>query len=211
MAAKAKVAPAQTWRNRNAEYRLIKASELQSHEGNWRVHPQYQEDALTSVLDEVGIVGALLVYRSERQGGLTTIDGHLRKSLDSDQEWPCLVSDLNDEEADLILATHDSLTAFAHASKDALGALLQRTKPGTRLVQELLGNIAERQQIALEAFRERGAFQPNLAPNTDTGTNVQESDMQHSAEKITATIHRQRDLRGALCPYCGEEFYLEEA
>jgi hypothetical protein len=77
---------------------------LTAHPGNWREHPAAQAEALKGVLAEVGIAGALLAYRSERQGGaLVVIDGHLRKDA-APQRWPVLILDVDDAEADYLLA-----------------------------------------------------------------------------------------------------------
>ena len=68
------------FRNRVVGLKRLQARALQAHDGNWRVHPQHQQDAMTGVLKEIGIAGALLVYRSPAQHGkYVVIDGHLRK------------------------------------------------------------------------------------------------------------------------------------
>ena len=68
------------YRNRILGLEYIPAADLTPHPGNWRDHPKAQVETLKGVLAEVGIAGALLAYRSERQGGaLVIIDGHLRK------------------------------------------------------------------------------------------------------------------------------------
>ena len=68
------------YRNRIKALEYVDADNLTAHPGNWREHPAAQAEALKGVLAEVGIAGALLAYRSERQGGaLVVIDGHLRK------------------------------------------------------------------------------------------------------------------------------------
>jgi hypothetical protein len=129
-------------RDRILDLRRIPARDLQDHQMNWRTHPQAQQDAMRGVLDELGIAAALLVYESPRQGGLCIIDGHLRKSLDPAQEWPCLVLDLNDDEAAYLLATYDPLGAMATASADALRATLEAVQSGAAAVQQLLDDIA---------------------------------------------------------------------
>src|SRR6516165_7833205 len=115
-------------RDRVREFRRVPARELLDNDGNPRHHPQAQRDALRGVLEQVGIAGALVAYRSERNGGkLTLIDGHLRKQ-DFDLDWPTLVLDVSDEEADLLLATHDPLGALAEYDRPRLDALLQEVR-----------------------------------------------------------------------------------
>ena len=60
------------YRNRIKTLEYIDSRELTAHPGNWRKHPTAQAVALKGVLAEVGIAGALLAYRSERQGGAVT-------------------------------------------------------------------------------------------------------------------------------------------
>jgi hypothetical protein len=119
-----------------------RSEELTPHPGNWRDHPSAQADALAGVLREVGVADALLAYRSARNGGaLTLIDGHLRRDLTPGQRWPVVVLDVDDAEADYILATHDPLTALAQADQGALEALLSSVASGEAAVQALLSEL----------------------------------------------------------------------
>lgn len=130
-------------RNRIKTLEYIHTRDLTAHPGNWREHPKAQTDALMGVLKEVGIAGALLAYRSERQGGaLVVIDGHLRKDA-APQTWPVLVLDVDDVEADYLLATHDPLAAMATADVGALDALLSSVQSGEAAVTAMLASLAE--------------------------------------------------------------------
>src|SRR2546423_118018 len=107
-----------------------------------RRHPQAQRDALRGVLEQVGIAAALVAYRSGRNGGkLTLVDGHLRKQ-DYDLDWPTLVLDVTDEEADLLLATHDPLAALAEYDRPKLDALLQEVRAKSPAVAGMLKELA---------------------------------------------------------------------
>lgn len=131
------------YRNRILGLEYIKTADLTEHPGNWREHPAAQAEALKGVLNEVGIAGALLAYRSQRQGGaLVVIDGHLRKDA-APQTWPVLVLDVDDAEADYLLATHDPLAAMATADAGALDALLSSVQSGEAAVQQMLAELAE--------------------------------------------------------------------
>ena len=131
------------YRNRIKALEYVDAADLTAHPGNWRDHPKAQADALKGVLAEVGIAGALLAYRSERQGGaLVVIDGHLRKDA-APQQWPVLILDVDDAEADYILSTHDPLAAMATADAGALDALLSSVQSGEAAVQAMLAELAE--------------------------------------------------------------------
>jgi hypothetical protein len=130
-----------TIHDRIQELRRLPARELLDHDGNPRRHPQAQRDALRGVLEQVGIAGALVAYQSERNGGkLTLIDGHLRKQ-DYDVDWPTLILDVSDEEADLLLATHDPLAALAEYDKPKLDALLQEVRAKSPAVVAMLKKL----------------------------------------------------------------------
>jgi hypothetical protein len=122
--ADAAVAARPEFKNRVVGLEYRKAKELAVHPKNWRLHPQEQRSALTAALESIGVAGAVIAYRSEaRSGQLTLIDGHLRRDL-LDEEIPTLVLDLDDEEAEALLATYDVITTMAQRDEDALRSLL---------------------------------------------------------------------------------------
>jgi len=131
-----------TFRDRVQEFKRVPVAELLDHTGNFRRHPQAQQDALAGVLRDIGIAGALTAYYSAREGGaLTLIDGHLRKSKGG--TWPVLILDVDDAEADLLLATHDELAAMADKDAGPLKSLLERVSSGEAAVQAMLARMAE--------------------------------------------------------------------
>ena len=99
-------------RDRIVELCRVRAGELRRHPQNWRLHPPAQQAAMAKVLGEVGYADAL-VARRLADGTLELIDGHLRAATTPDVEVPVLVVDLDDREAALLLAVHDSLTGMA--------------------------------------------------------------------------------------------------
>jgi len=145
--------------DRITEFRRMKARELLDNQGNWRTHPSIQREAVKGILEQVGIVDVLMAYYSEREGGkLTLMDGHLRKELDPDQEWPVVITDLTDEEADLILTTHDPLAAMAGVDAEKLRALLDQqisavdSLPVQEVFRQLENAVAE---VEAEAEKQR--------------------------------------------------------
>lgn len=133
-----------TWRNRVLGLEYHRPDEIQDHPHQWRGHPKPQLEALRGMLRKVGVAGALLVYRSERaSGALVSIDGHGRKSLDSAHPWPCLLLDVSDAEADLLLATFDPLGALATVVREKLSGLLGTIDPDDSAVEEMLGKLAK--------------------------------------------------------------------
>lgn len=118
----------------------IKASELLPHPQNWRTHPREQRDALRGILADVGIADALLVR--ETPDGYQILDGHCRAEEAPDVEWPCLVVDLSDAEAEKLLVTHDPIGAMAEADEETLRELLEGVESENEAVQKLLGAIS---------------------------------------------------------------------
>jgi DNA modification methylase len=127
-------------RDRIVELRRVKASELIPNPRNWRTHPKAQADALKGILAEAGYVDALLARETDT--GLMLIDGHLRAETTPDTEVPVLILDVDEAEADKILATFDPLGAMAEADAAKLDALLREVDTGSEALQEMLADLA---------------------------------------------------------------------
>lgn len=111
-------------KNRVIGLEYIKGSELTLNPKNWRTHSDEQAGFLADVISEVGQAGALLAYRSERNGGsVTLIDGHLRTKQWQSSVWPVLMTDLTDDEADYLITVYDPLGAMAGVDAERLGNL----------------------------------------------------------------------------------------
>ena len=110
-------------RNRITSIEKVKASCLKSNPRNWRRHPKRQRDAMSRMLSEIGNVGVLSAIR-DSDGQLVLVDGHLRAGLHGDDVVEVAVLDLNQREADLVLATHDPIGAMAFRDNEALSSLL---------------------------------------------------------------------------------------
>jgi hypothetical protein len=115
--------PMAGFRDRIVELRKVRASELRKNVRNWRLHPEGQRSALAGMLADVGFVGALIAR--EVPGGLELLDGHLRADIAGDTEVPVLIADVDDRDAEKILATYDPLGALALVDTDALAGLLE--------------------------------------------------------------------------------------
>lgn len=127
-------------RDRIKEFRRVKASQLRPHPKNWRTHPQAQQDALRGVLAEIGYAGALLA-RELPDGSLELIDGHLRAETTPDLDVPVLVLDLDEHEAEKLLALHDPLSGMAESNDEVLADLLSRVETENDAVQALLDDM----------------------------------------------------------------------
>jgi len=129
-------------RDRIKELRRVKASDLIPNPKNWRTHPVAQQDALRGVLAEVGYADALLAR--ETAEGLMLVDGHLRAETTPDSEVPVLVLDINEEEADMMLATLDPLAAMAEADGESLKMLTETLEVESVAVREMLQGLLQK-------------------------------------------------------------------
>jgi hypothetical protein len=127
------------YKDRIKELRRVKAGDLIPSPHNWRRHPQYQQDALRGILDEVGYADAVLARETE--AGLEVIDGHLRTSLDDDQLLPVLILDVTEEEAKKLLLTHDPIAALAESNEGDLQDLLDSLSFDSDAINEMLVNL----------------------------------------------------------------------
>lgn len=125
------------FRDRIVGLRKVQADELERHPGNWRRHPLAQRDALQATIAKVGLVDAVIAREGEN-GDLHLIDGHLRADLAGDQEVSVIVTDLDEDEANLVLATLDPIAAMAEADSEQLAELLTQVAiPSTDLLHQL--------------------------------------------------------------------------
>lgn len=144
------VTPPAAIRDRIKELRRVKASELAPNPRNWRTHPAAQKAALEGVLSEIGYADALLA-RELPDGSLELVDGHLRAETTPDQLVPVLILDVDEEEANKILATLDPLAALASADTARLDALLREVDTGSNAVQQMLADVAKNAQSRMAA------------------------------------------------------------
>jgi ParB-like chromosome segregation protein Spo0J len=128
-------------RNRVKELRHVPASDLRPNPKNWRTHPKAQADALRGVLAEVGLADACLA-RELPDGSLMLIDGHLRAETLGDGEVPVLILDVDEAEADKILATLDPLAAMADSDAAKFEELLHTVNTSSQALQELIADTA---------------------------------------------------------------------
>ena len=137
-------------RDRIKELRRVKARTLTPHPKNWRKHPEVQQDAIGGLLGEIGYADALLA-RELPDGSLELIDGHLRAEITPNADVPVLVLDLDDQEAEKLLALHDPLARLAEADDDILADLLAHVETANTAVQAVLDQVlAQRKEVLIE-------------------------------------------------------------
>lgn len=124
-------------KDRIKELRRVHASELIPNPRNWRTHPEKQRNAIQGVLAEIGYADALLA-REMPDGSLMLLDGHLRAETTPNQEVPVLILDLDDAEADKLLATLDPISAMAGKNEELFADLISEMETSSQAVQELL-------------------------------------------------------------------------
>lgn len=158
-------------RDRIKELRRVAASELRPNPKNWRTHPKAQQEALRGVLAEVGIADAVLA-RELPDGSLMLVDGHLRAETMPGETIPVLVLDVDEAEADKILATLDPLAAMAEADSMKLDALLREVQTGSEALAEMLTDLAQESGVldaASGEVVEDESPEPPVVPITKPG------------------------------------------
>lgn len=133
---------AEQYQNRIVRSGVADPEELLANPNNWRVHPGYQQDALDTVLSDVGFVQSVVV--NERTGHL--VDGHLRVMLalrKGQKAVPVNYVDLSPAEEAAILATLDPISAMAVTDKAQLADL----------IDAIGGNMSEKMEDLLSQMR----------------------------------------------------------
>ena len=123
-------------RNRIERHVRIRAGDLVPHELNPRVHSEAQRSALASLYEGIGFARSLLAYALP-DGRLKLIDGHLRASMDPEQEVEVEVLNVNDAEARALLLAIDPLAQLAGYDADILQELRGLAEKDSRAVKSL--------------------------------------------------------------------------
>lgn len=137
----AKKQAAAQFRNRIIEYGVKPADQFTANPSNPRVHPEFQRNVMKSALETVGFVAPVI---EARNGYL--LDGHERvyQALGNDNApVPYVVVDVDDDEADYVLATFDPITGLATYDRDILSGLLENVNSDNEAVQQMLADLAK--------------------------------------------------------------------
>jgi hypothetical protein len=144
--------PQKSWRLRITGYGTENPQSLIPNPLNYRIHPKHQQDALSGVLDDVGLVQNIIVNRRTgedwpegERNVQTVIDGHLRIALaieHGESEIPVTYVDLTKKEESLILATIDPLSSLAIVDHDKLEDLLQLVNTDNTSIMEMLSDLS---------------------------------------------------------------------
>jgi ParB-like chromosome segregation protein Spo0J len=136
-------------RNRIVGTGTLRLEEALFNPSQWRIHPQAQQDALASVLDEVGWVQQVIV--NQQTGHL--IDGHCRVTLADRREEesvPCVYVDLSPAEERLVIAALDATSHMASPDPELLRDLLEAIAAEEPHLGELVAAIGREYELTAE-------------------------------------------------------------
>jgi DNA modification methylase len=159
-------------RDRIVELRRVRAGDLQENPRNWRRHPERQRRALKVLLEEVGFADAILA-RELPDGSLEIVDGHLRRSMDTEMVVPVLVLDVDEAEADKLLLSIDPLATLAVADPEPLADLLAGLQTRSEELRTMLSRLAT--DAGLQARPE--IVNPDEIPTRPTAPETREGDL----------------------------------
>ena len=180
-------------RDRIKELRRVPASQLFPNPRNWRTHSEAQRNALQGVLAEVGYAGALLA-RELPDGSLELIDGHLRAETTPDMPVPVLVLDVNEDEAKLILATHDPLAGMAGVAAETLDALLAEIHTDNPAVQAMWDSLTAARRYSVRRLASGAAQGSNDRSAISSRRRMRERS--RTASSIRTPGHRRPEVPG---------------
>lgn len=182
-------------RDRIKDLRRVKASEILPNPKNWRTHSDKQANALRSTLAEIGFADAVLCR--ETANGLMLIDGHLRTETAGDAVVPVLVLDVNELEADKLLATLDPLTAMAGQDSEKLADLFKTLNDaGDSLISQIWPDYvidplvtADWNPPAIEDLPENnGGKESKSVKLTDEQWDIVEQSIRHARKEMAAEL-----------------------
>jgi hypothetical protein len=146
-------------RNRIVRHVRVRAGELVPHELNPRVHSDAQRRALEMLYDEIGFARSLLAYPLA-DGRLKLIDGHLRATMNPEQEVEVEVLDVNDAEARALLLAIDPLAQLAGYEAATLEKLRGFVEADSAAIKSLWQTLKEASERTKRALARNDAEEP---------------------------------------------------
>jgi hypothetical protein len=180
--------------------RMVPASQLKPAPNNWHIHGDAQRQVLRGTLEQIGFAGAELVWVDDA-GELVLIDGHLRREEVGDAAVPVLVTDLSEDEAKLLLATHDTIGHMAQINVESYRAVvegLEIMSPAAQaLVEEVAagGSPADIPDDAMRSRREGHDSAPQDLGELSYRLMIQCRDEAHQAELLAELEGRGLDVK----------------
>lgn len=136
------------WKNNIVGHGVMPAGQFLANPLNWRLHPEFQQEALSGALDEIGWIDEVTV--NKRTGRV--VDGHLRVTLalrQGEQEpVPYREIDVSEDQEYLALATKDPIAALAATDSTQLNEVLHQVATGDAALQQMLDEMTFDAEIA---------------------------------------------------------------
>jgi predicted RNA-binding Zn-ribbon protein involved in translation (DUF1610 family) len=189
--------------DRIKELRRVKASELLRNPSQWKIHPNSQSTALRGALEEIGFADALIGY--ETDDGITLIDGHLRAQTAPDMEVPILITDLNEEEANKVLATLDPLAMLATNDSEVLQGLVDSVDIQSEDLRNMVRRMGANTQIS-HVIESSSTLSQTFNPPTQEVIDEIQAELETKFEQLTTNAIST--LVDVTCPSCGETFQV---
>jgi hypothetical protein len=183
-------------KNRVVGLKKVKASDIQPHPLNAKLHPQDQRNVMQGLLEELGMADALTV-RELPDGKYELLDGHMRQSMLGDQEVSVLVVDLNDEEAAAFLMTFDMTKLMAKRDDERVNALLDRVTAEDGAVRQMLESMASGEVKDSGSVGLKGGGSTRLRPQLFRAGKVQAPLSTEEAAKLTLLARRYAEQTGS--------------
>lgn len=140
--------------NRIVGYGDEDPEQLLANPFNYRIHPTYQQEAVSDVLDEVGWVKHVMVNKVTGH----IVDGHLRVMeaiKKGESSVPVKYVELTEAEEAEILATFDPIKALAEKNAQRAQALADRVSTRSSALQNVIESIRPPKIPDPEAPKER--------------------------------------------------------
>ena len=142
-----------TWKTRITGTGEESPDQLLANPQNFRIHPKIQQDALESILDEIGWVDDVIVNKTTGH----IIDGHLRVELAikrKEKTIPVKYVELTEDEERIILATFDPISAMATQNNEMVNKLVESIKTTNQEIQTILDGLNEMPEIRMTEEKE---------------------------------------------------------
>jgi len=183
-----------SWDSRIVRSGTEAPEQLLANPDNWRIHPKYQQEIMTDILDQVGWVQNVIV--NEQTGHV--VDGHLRVSVaisKGETEVPVVYVDLTPDEEKLILSSLDPIASLAVTDDGMLSSLLDRVD-ATGALSDMLS------ELATENSDNRLEF------STQTPLTQQQIDDRNA--KLLGQFDEPDKTRKVklVCPECGSDYEM---
>ena len=180
-------------KSRTIEIKQAKIGEFHRNRLNPKNHDSRQLSILGELLEKFGVVGGIIVYKSERNNGEWTLfDGHGRQEVDPDTIFDVTYTDLTDEDADKLSMMYDRVSNLATPDVAIEAELLKNINLSGHLLQ-YARDIAVEDGISVDVLAGLTEFELDEEDINDVEFKEYDEKIANDVEMIT-------------CPHCSGEF-----